>query len=140
MFSTYEAFKHPLQMERNSTVWSAVELTLISPLFLVSSVREEDASTRVFLLHGTQELLAFATQLPSGRLVGLQLLQPPRSSERKAWTVVTMREILFQRQPPDGSIATAAAVSQEGILYGGFPINVLEGDPGPLVPLASFTP
>lgn len=136
MFSTYEALKYPLQMDSRSTVWSGVELTPISSVFAVSTLGSDDDSTSIFLLHGTDDLLAFAKQRAAGRLVGLHLLQPPRRSGDD-WKVVAMREVVFQREPTDGSLPSAAAVSLEGILYGGFPINVLEGDPGPLDHLAS---
>lgn len=138
MFITYQPFKFPLQFDRESTIWTAVELALHTPVFLVSTTTEDDEATRTFMLDGTNELLEFSTREPAGRIAALHVLQPPRSSARKKWALVTMREILLQKAPPDGSRPSAVVRSVNGALYGGFPVAPLKGDPGPLLPLASL--
>lgn len=136
MFITYETFRHPLKFDRQSTMWSAVELALNSPLFLATV--KDDGETRTFMLNGTAELLAFVRQEPALPITDLQVLQPPRWSEGGGWALVAMREVLLQEAPPDGSLPSAVARAVSGKLYGGFPVAPLEGDPGPLSPLASL--
>jgi hypothetical protein len=138
MFITYEAFRHPVSFDPQSTMWSAVELGLPTPLFLVTTMAKDDDPPRIFMLRGTGELLEFAKQKPAGRISELHLLQPPRWSECREWALVAMREVLLQQVPPDGSIPSAVVRAANGALYGGFPLALIEGDPGPLSPLASL--
>lgn len=136
MFSTYEAFRLPLQLDRQSTTWSAVELTVRTPHFLLTTVTDDDDLPRTFLLNGTGELLAFAKE-PAWQIADLNVLQPPRWSGCSEWALVPMREVLLQEAPPDGSIPSAVARAVNGTLFGGFPVEPLKGDQGPLSPLAA---
>ena len=137
MFSTYEMFKLPVQIDPASTTWSAVELAVGTPFFVVSTVDQRDHGTRHFLLHGSDELLAFAKSTPLGPLCSLHVMLPPAWSPTGDWSSLPMCEVLLQEQPPDGSVPSAVAVSKDGTLYGGFPVRALDGEPGPLVQLTT---
>jgi len=131
MFTSFDAFKHRLQLNPGATTWLAVELTLGHPSFIVTAL-DMDGIERVFFLNGTEELLFFATEEPIESIVDLHLLQPPHWAKNGMWSLVQMQEVLLQETPPDNSKASAVARSLDGVLYGGFPIGVLAGDPGPL--------
>jgi hypothetical protein len=136
MFSTYDTFKLPVQIDAESTTWTAVELTVGTPFFALSTHDQRGPVTRHFLLHGSQELLAFARATPLGELRSLHLIFPPSWSPSGHWSSLSMCKVLLQEDPPDGSIPSAVAVTEEGTMYGGYPVRALEGDPGPLMQLA----
>lgn len=140
MFITHAPFKHPLQLDRQSTTWYAVELALHMPLFLVTSHGKDEDANRIFMLHGMNELMSFAEQQPAGKITALHLLQPPPWSESGDWVVKEMREILLQQAPPDGSRISAVAKAADGSHYGGFPVERMEGDLGPLLSLLDLLP
>lgn len=138
MFSTHNAFRFPLQTDPDWPVWSAVELALTTPLFIATIKCEGSAPRRTFLLHGTRELLALTSAKFACSIASLVLLQPPAWSQHQVWSCVKMEMILLQEAPPDGAAPSAVARGEDGTLYGGFPVQSLIGDPGPLTCLSAL--
>lgn len=130
MFTTYPAFKNPVQFDRLSTNWRAVELMTGHPFLLVQT--SDDGFHRHLLLHGMDDLLSVHRQFLLGVLNEVSLLQPPSWSASGGWNVIRMSELLFQVEPPDGSVPTAVVRDGDGHLYGGHPIKRLTGETGPI--------
>jgi hypothetical protein len=130
MFTTNESFKSPVQFDRRSTDWRAVELTIGHPFLMVRL--SDEGMHRYVLLHGMDDLLALHQQSNVGGLTAIGLLEPPGWSSTGAFESTKMVEVLYQSSPPDGSSPSALIRDAQGALYGGHPIKKLASSPGPI--------
>jgi len=138
MFITQASFQNPVQFDRRSISWRAVELLAGHPFFLVKFSSADQH--RSLLLRGSDELLALHSQAELGRLTEVSLVQPTGWSAGGAPQMVPMVEMLLQAEPPDGSIPSALVRDQDGVLYGGHPVRRLSGHPGPTSVLLRLQP
>lgn len=138
MFATHASFKHPLQLDPDSSIWRAVELVMSTPLYVVTLHDTIEECTRTFLLTGSTELKAVAGSEKFGTLQSVHLVLTPPWSPDGNWQVIRVRRIDLQLHPSDGSDAEAITEAVDGTRYGGFPIRPLVGDVGPLRPIAEL--
>lgn len=86
MFATYPPFKHPLQLDPTSTVWTGVELLLATPSLLLTVNDPEPELVRTFLVHGWDARLIALCGEDFQDLLALQILVPP-SQQNGPWTL-----------------------------------------------------
>ena len=129
MFTTNESFKSPVQFDRRSTDWRAVELAIGHPFLMVRL--SDEGIHRYVLLHGMDDLLALHQQCNVGKLTAISLLQPPGWSSTGSFESIGMAEMLYQAAPPDESSPSALVRDAKGELYGGHPVKKLTGPVGP---------
>jgi hypothetical protein len=120
MFVTHRLFKHPLQMDAGSTVWTSMEIALHWPWFIATVRRDDDEPRRTFALGRATDLLLIAEQAPLGRLVSLQLLLPPLTA-CGVWRTVPLVRI-ERCHEPSGAAPYPVVTTPDGMVYGGVPI------------------
>lgn len=138
MFTTHPAFKHRYQFGGETIVWRAVELGLSTPWYLATVVEPDEDAERTFLLQGCDEALTFASRANKWNLVSMRLVLSPNWSGHGDWKMIKIRRLDLQLSPPDGSTPSAVVTGIDGVVYGGFPIQPISGDPGPLETLCEF--
>lgn|SRR5450830_51583 len=125
MFVTHSPFKFPVQLDKTSTVWGAVELADGAPWYLATVIEPVDQCERVFLLSRESDLMQFAAQQPLGKLVALHLMQSPRWSPTEDWNLIPIKGIHRMREPETNYLAVVVT-SPDGALYSGFPVERLD--------------
>lgn len=138
MFATHATFKHSLQLDPDSITWRAVELVMSTPWYVATLLDKKEECTRTFLLTGSTELKAVAASEKLGTLQSVHLVLTAPWSPDGNWRVIRVRRIDLQLHPSDGSDAEAITEAVDGTRYGGFPIQPLLGEVGPLRPIAEF--
>ena len=93
MFLTHQPFKHHIQIEKNVTLWDAVELAINVPLYLVTALDLNQECERDFLYSSDHEVLKIILDKSHGKLIALHLLQPPAWSESKKWNLIAVRQV-----------------------------------------------
>jgi hypothetical protein len=135
MFTTHPAFKHPMQLDEASTMWSAVELEFLTPWFLATVSDAEQEVDRTFQLSGCTEVLLFAEREPLGKLIELTLVLPPTWSSTEDWQFVKIKRVDRVARPREDIARSAVVVGTNDITYGGFPVSTNDVPAGPLIPV-----
>jgi len=138
MFTTHHPFKLPIQFDKESTIWRAVELELSTPWFVATVLDGEEGISRTFLLTGSPELHTMLNGHQFGTLQSLQLVMTPNWSSDHRWHFIPIRRIELRLRPADGASPDAVVQAEDGVRYGGFPIERLTGDIGPVETLAEL--
>ena len=137
MFATHPIFMIPVTFGDGVVVWRAVELDTHTP-WLIATVQDPDEPPeRTFLLSGCDELLDFANSVQFGSITALHLVQPPIWSKSRDWGFVRIRRI-ERFNGPNENLITAVLTASDGVRYGGYPIEQLVIDVGPLEFLAEI--
>lgn len=138
MFTTHSAFRRPLQLDETFTTWRFVELLLGTPWFVATTLDSAEHLRRTFLLSSCDDVLQFSEREPFGKLIGLKLVLPPHHSPSNDWSFVPIRRI--ERTSSRADVATGSAVLTDvvGVKYGGFPIEPIEAQCGPLTHVADL--
>lgn len=137
MFITHKAFKLPIQFGGEETYWRNVELTLRTPLYLVTTEDPKEPVSRDFLLGSESDLTNFIMNRPAGRSIGMSLVLPPGASGADAWQMIPIRRVERQ-QRDDGGRAEVILTAKDGRRYGGSAEAQADELEGPLVPMAEF--
>lgn len=126
MFMSCPEFRHPIQFDKDSTVWRAVELHLSTP-WLIAECNQEDIIRQV-LCDGPAEIQRFIEHAPMGDLVGLILVLPPSQSETGEWQLHRVHAI--ERDPAwqPGELFSLILVAANGDRYAGPPLHRLSAD------------
>lgn len=103
MFATHPPFKHPLQLDSISTVWTGIELLLVVPSLLVLVNDLEPGLARTFLLHGWDTRLVALCGKNFEDLLALQILLPTPSTGG-VWALATVARIEWRRHTSMGEI------------------------------------
>lgn len=119
MFTTYEVFKHPVQLDPDSTLWATVEMVLGTPWFIATFHDPAEAVTRT-LLFASDDLLLHATKRRTfGQLAALNVVMPPRWSVSGSWTLATVAKIDVEASKRTHAYVT----TNDGATYAGFPLE-----------------
>lgn len=123
MFITHDAFRHPLQIEPEATIWQAVEIGWRVPL-LMATLREHDEPVdREFLLFQEELLMRLIRKDVGGDLVAVHIVSPPAWSGVDTWTLQPLTKI----QRDDGAAITAPPrlylTGKDHRVYSGFPLE-----------------
>lgn len=137
MFVTHGAFKHPMQLEGNSTLWTSIEVALHWPWYVATVQAPNEHVRRTFALGTNDDLLLFAEQAPLGPLVALQLVLPPNDKRTDSWQLIPI--VAVERYAEAVGVAPLAVVtSTDGKRYGGVPLAQMEAPKAGLTSLIRF--
>jgi hypothetical protein len=67
MFTTYPQFRFPIQIDKDSTTWRAIEINLRRPFVLATVRAHSDGDEEIlldFIISGDDELLFFSENRP----------------------------------------------------------------------------
>ena len=131
MFATHPRFMIPVPFGDGIFVWKAVELDIHTPWLFATVMDPDEPPERTFLLSGSNELLDFVSSVQFGGFSALHLVQPPIWSKSRDWGFVRIRRIERFHGPSDNLI-TAVMTAYDGVRYGGYPIEPLVSELGPL--------
>lgn len=138
MFVTHTAFKHPLQPNSNSTLWTSVEVVLHWPWYIATLCTPHGSNLRTFALGRTDDLLLFAEKAPAGRLISLLLVLPAEQDGTVTWRSVPIVRIARYEEAP-GVSPCAVVTAFDGAQYGGVPVAKIQMADEDLEPLIEFS-
>jgi len=140
MFSTYPQFRFPIQIDKDSTTWRAIEINLRRP-FVLATIRasragEEDVLLD-FIVSGDDDLLYFSENCPLGIMESAQLMLPPVEPEDKDWQFVRVARIdCTKAEHP--SLRRAVVTAVNGTRYTSMRAEPADRSFGALEPLVEF--
>ena len=139
MFTTHASFRRPLQLDETSTTWQVVELELGTPWFVATTLDSDEDLERTFLLSGCDDVLLFSERAPLGKLIGLTMVLPSHHSPSNTWSFVPICRIERATRRADGAAGSAVLTDPDGVKYGGFPVEPIEAQSGPLIHVADLS-
>jgi len=131
MFATHPHFMIPVPFGDGIFVWRAVELDIHTPWLFATVLDPDEPPARTFLLSGSDELLVFASNVQFGKITAVHLVQPPIWSKSRDWGVVRIRRI-ERFHGPSENLISAVMTAYDGVRYGGYPIEPMVTEVGPL--------
>jgi hypothetical protein len=93
MFVTDARYHGSVQFDLGVNVWDVVEIELDVPFFIATVLCEPERLKRRFLISTTQNIEHFVLEAPEGKLLTLDLVQPPRLSKAGCWTFIQIKSI-----------------------------------------------
>jgi hypothetical protein len=137
MFVTHGPFKHTMQLEGSSTLWTSIEIALHWPWYIATVQGPNEPVRRTFALGTNDDLLLFAQQAPMGPLVALQLVLPPDDKRANAWQLIPI--VAVERYSEAVGVSPLAVVtSTDGTTYGGVPLARMNAPKDGLTSLVRF--
>ncbi|TDP73120.1 hypothetical protein [Roseateles toxinivorans] len=128
MFATRPAFKNPLQLDPQRTLWKTVELIAQWPWFIATVIIDEESGARQsFILSTDKDVGAFLKEPPApGQFIGLSIVSPPNQSPTRQWHTNSVISIERPTNPEMAHAMPLTFLCQDGTRYGGFPLEVAE--------------
>lgn len=138
MFVTHGPFKHAMQLEGSSTLWTSIEVAMHWPWYIATVQAPNEPVRRTFALGSNDDLLLFAQQAPMGPLVALQLVLPPDDARSNGWQLIPIVAVECYAEAV-GVSPLAVVTSTDGARYGGVPLTRMEAPKAGLTPLVRLT-
>ena len=139
MFSTNEIFKYPWSFDEHSAEWSAVELSLNLPWFLIECAYKEEKLFRTFFFSSLKDVAAFIeTRLTDIEGVALNLALPPVMSSTQNWLFVPIQRICREYPKADCTKSQLILTGKDGVHYCESPFDPVKKDVGPMETLVEF--
>lgn len=139
MFSTNEIFKYPCSFDEHSAEWSAVELSLNLPWFLIECACKEEKLLRTFFFSSLRDVVAFIdTRLTGIEGVALNLVVPPVMSSSRNWLFVPIQRICRENRKDDCTKFQLILTGKDGVHYCESPFDLVKKDVGPTETLVEF--
>lgn len=126
MFTTHPNFKFPIQYDKNTPNWTAVELALNTP-WLIAELEQEGCERFVFC-DGPAQVSLFIDKAPLGRLNGLLLVLTPNWSETGEWQVTRIARVERDSRSRQAAPYSLVFLTVDGARYSGSPLEPFEGD------------
>ena len=139
MFSTNEIFKHPWSFDEHSADWSAVELSLKLPWFLIDCAYREEKLLRTFFFSSLRDVASFIeTRLTGIEGVALNLVLPPIMSSTRNWLFVPIQRICRECPKDNCTRFQLILVGKDGVHYCESPFDPIKKDAGPMETMVEF--
>lgn len=139
MFSTNEIFKHPWSFDEHSAQWSAVELSLNLPWFLIECAYSEEKLFRTFFFSSLRDVATFVeTQSTGMKGAALNLVLPPAMSRTGNWLFVPIQRISRGYPKDDCTKFQLMLTGKDGVHYSESPFDLIKKDVGPTETLVEF--
>ena len=132
MFATHSIFKHPLQLDPNSSVWVAVELAFATPWLIATFLDSDESAYRSLLLVDETLLLRLTNQGPFGDLLDLHIVQSPAWSETKTWSFLPVVKVQRAAAVGENMVLQVYLTVETGMVYSGFPLELMGQTPAEL--------
>ncbi|RQP23338.1 hypothetical protein [Piscinibacter terrae] len=132
MFVTHTPFKHRMQLDDRSTLWTSMEVALHWSWYLATVQDPHEPVQRTFALGTNDDLLLFAEQEPLGPLIALQLMVASRPGSN--WQLIPIATVARLTEA-DNSRPLAVVTSDDGTHYGGVPVGRIYPRTEELTPL-----